>query len=377
MAKRPRQDRILIVDDDAVNRDILAEVFSETYGLDFAENGTRALQLAERVLPDLVLLDIMMPDIDGYEVCRRMRRNPTLRHAKILLVSAKALLSERLMGYEAGADDYIAKPFDVNELEAKVRVFLRLKRVEEVDELRANMLDVLSHETRTPMTSILAGSELLLDDPDVTEPQRQWIEMVLTSARRLHGLLEKGTLLCAYRSGTVVIEMADLELGALVRSVIDARQEVLHHKGLRLDCELGRSLWISGHEEHLKLVLSALVENAIMHSPPSGVIGIAVKEHMGQASVVVTDHGSGMSPELAARAFDGFVVEDIKHHERGVGLSLALSRAVIQFHGGDITVDSQPHTATSFFVSIPRLNPPTIKPLAGGIRQNPVAVERV
>ena len=125
--------RILIVDDNEVNLAILREVLAEDYELASATSGEECLEKAEEFLPELILLDIMMPGIDGYETCRRLRANPRLCHAKVLMVSARAMVSERLEGYNVGADDYITKPFNDDELLSKVRVYLRLKSVEEIN----------------------------------------------------------------------------------------------------------------------------------------------------------------------------------------------------------------------------------------------------
>lgn len=117
-----KRDKILAVDDDLLNLEILKELLEEDYFLSTAENGLDALEMAERIRPGLILLDIMMPGMDGYEVCRQVRSREILKYTKVLLVSAKAMTSERLKGYEAGADDYIIKPFDHEELSAKIRV---------------------------------------------------------------------------------------------------------------------------------------------------------------------------------------------------------------------------------------------------------------
>src|SRR5438128_6009709 len=123
--------KILIVDDNATNIAILEELLSDHYKLHSARSGEEALAALEEFRPDLILLDIMMPGIDGYETCRRIRANPARKNVKVIMVSAKAMVSERLKGYEAGADDYITKPFEEDELLAKVQVYLRLKSVEE------------------------------------------------------------------------------------------------------------------------------------------------------------------------------------------------------------------------------------------------------
>ncbi|PON14647.1 hypothetical protein C2W62_27940 [Candidatus Entotheonella serta] len=135
--------RILIVDDNPSNIFVLEEMLRDSYHVETAESGEEALDIAVDFLPDLVLLDIMMPGIDGYETCRRMRENPIFSGMKIVMVSAKAMKAERLQGYEVGADDYVTKPFDDDELLAKVQVYVRLKAAEDVGHIKSKMYALL------------------------------------------------------------------------------------------------------------------------------------------------------------------------------------------------------------------------------------------
>lgn len=122
------ENRVLIVDDDATNLTYVSEILEkESYRIETADSGEKGLEIAERFKPDLVLLDVAMPGIDGYEVCRRLRSHRELSHTKILFLSAKVHMNEKLKGYKVGGDDYITKPFDDNEVKAKIRVFLRLQ----------------------------------------------------------------------------------------------------------------------------------------------------------------------------------------------------------------------------------------------------------
>ncbi|NJL60431.1 MAG: response regulator [Desulfobacteraceae bacterium] len=147
--------KILVVDDDPVNVDILREILEDKYRLQIAKNGEEALDIAPQFMPDLILLDIMMPGIDGYEVCRRIRASNWYKFSKIILISAKAMKEERLKGYEVGADDYITKPFVEEELEAKIRVYLKLKSAEEVEKIKSEALARLESVVRhTPMVGI-------------------------------------------------------------------------------------------------------------------------------------------------------------------------------------------------------------------------------
>ncbi|MBU2646306.1 response regulator [bacterium] len=119
--------KVLIVDDDAMNIDILKDDLEEKYSVDSAESGEEALELIPEFLPDVILLDIMMSGIDGYEVCRRIRANPDYDDMKIILISGRAMDNERQKGFEVGADDYITKPFDVDNVEMKIQYLKKLK----------------------------------------------------------------------------------------------------------------------------------------------------------------------------------------------------------------------------------------------------------
>src|SRR5215813_382048 len=133
-----RNSRILIVDDHPTNVAILEEILGEHYTLKTPTCGEEALAIALDFKPALILLDIMMPEIGGYETCRRLRGHPDLCHIKMIMVFARALAAERLQGYEAGADDYITKPFDEEELVAKVWVHMRLRSLEEVEQFTSD-----------------------------------------------------------------------------------------------------------------------------------------------------------------------------------------------------------------------------------------------
>ncbi len=347
------KNKVLVVDDEPVNREIMAEILDGQCSLEFAINGTEGIGMALANVPDLVLLDVMMPGLDGYETCRRMREAHVLRHTKIILVSAKASLAERIRGYDAGADDYVVKPFDHDELMAKVRVFMRLKRTEEVDELKSDVLTLLRHETRTPMTGILATAQLLAESTNLPAGElHEWSQMLYRDAKRLNEFLEVGTLLCAYKAGRIGLTAAKIDLQAVVRGALEG-VEIQPESGIRIIVTESEPAGVMGNEEHLQRAVRFLVQDAVQRSPRDGQVDVAMGLHRGRVLLAVRVRGVSIDPSMLPRMFDGVRAPDIMHHSGLPGLDLALARAVVQNHGGDISVASEPNLGTCFTISLP------------------------
>lgn len=144
----------MAVDDDPNNIAILEELLAEDYDLETTTSGELALEVAQTFRPDVILLDIMMPGMDGYQVCQRLREQSTFKYTKIIMVSARAMIPERIEGYKAGADDYITKPFDGDEFIAKIQVYLRLKRAEEANPARQAITVKAMDDLRAPLAIV-------------------------------------------------------------------------------------------------------------------------------------------------------------------------------------------------------------------------------
>lgn len=350
------REKILIVDDNRTNIEILEEYLESDYQLAIATSGEEALHKAPQFQPALILLDIMMPGLDGYEVCRRIRASATLRHTKIIMVSARAMLSERLEGYKAGADDYITKPFDEEELLAKVRVYLRLKYAEEMDQLKSDLLALLSHETRTPLTSIISPVEMLLANENMdVENEQMLLTIIHQSAKNLQSLFEKILLLSEIKSGKTHFQFVLTNVGELVQAVLDGSAAPAAAQGIRLDAQLTDSVYAMVDADKFKRVLRALVDNAVRFSRAGGVVTVTVRRANGEGLVMVTDRGEGIEPAFLPRVFDEFASADINYHAKGHGLSLAIARHIVQAHQGQIEVSSSRGVGTTFTVRLPAL----------------------
>jgi signal transduction histidine kinase len=348
------QDKIFIVDENETNIEILREYLEENYMLEVAHSGEEALRKAPGFQPALILLDITMPGIEGYEVCRQIRATPALRHVKIIIISARTMLSERLEGYAAGADDYITKPFDEEELLAKVQVYLRLQYAEEMDQLKSDLLTLLSHETRTPLTTIISPVEILLASDDVEPEQRRLLlNMVDQSAKKLQRLFEKVLMLSELKSRKAHFQWQQGDLKEPVNEVIKNLATLITERDVHITQRFSNSVRTTFDHEKIQFVIHAILENALHYSPSGKSIEVNVFSDAGQHCIAVTNHGESIDPVFLGQIFDEFSNRDVDHHSQGHGLSLAIARHIIKMHKGVIDVVSSPDGGTTFTVRLP------------------------
>lgn len=347
---------ILAVDDEAVNLDIYRLLFEEDFEIHLASCGEEALARAAELHPDLLLLDVMMPDMSGYDVCRRLREDPSLGFAKILLVSARAAATDRIAGYEAGADDYVTKPFCHEELRAKVEVFLKLKSVEQLGMLKTGILTLLSHETRTPLYHIAGSAELMASTSRDISPKdiRQWSNVIADGAHRLLRLIERGTMLTQLQTGAIEMNLERFDLVRMVRDSIAECKVAAAEKHVDILLEAPDEAIVVGDERFLAHVPETLLDNAIRFQPEGTPIEVEIAVVDGGAHTLrVTDRGKGLDENSLQTVFDGFVVTEVLKHDGGHGLSLALCDAMLRASGGSIAAASKPGAGASFTATFP------------------------
>ena len=347
--------RILVVDDDPLNIEIVRELLEEDYDLLAAANGEEAIAIAEETRPDLVLLDIMMPGISGIEACRRIKAHPTLKGTKVLLVSAKAMVQERVEGYQAGADDYITKPFDHEEFQAKVRVFLRMKTLEEVDGLKTRILGLLAHETNTPLTSIILNAEILAEGGNTDPKEREELcRGILNNAWRLHDFLTKGRLLCRFKEGSVKLERVTRDVAALVREGLGKIEKKALEAGVEIHLDLPESLPFPVSERLFNMVLPGLFENIFGFAGKGDQIRVHLHGDPEGITLVVEDQGKWRPPTSWEDPFDALEVPDLEHHTRFQELNLALCKALVEAHGGTVSLQFTPGQRSVLAIHLPK-----------------------
>ena len=351
MSQRPK---ILAVDDEPINLVIIEELLGDECDVTSLSDGRQVLATAKRLKPALVLLDIMMPIVSGYDVCRMLRAERTLKHVKVILVSGNAKIEERVRGYEAGADDYIVKPFSPEEFRAKVRVFLRLKTVEQVDEFQSRLLTLLGHELRTPLSEIFAPAEMLTDQGPMSDSDRRNLGgIILAGATRLLRFIDGATFLASIRSGQISMECVATDCVPLLHQAIASAYNPLAAQGCKVEIEGPPSLIGCVHPGHLFTIFESLLNNAIRFSRRGDSIRILVGADSTRPCVSFIDRGPGIDPDYVATLFDGLDVADIKHHSSGHGLSLVVAHRLISAMGGDLSVESMLGHGSEFRVTLP------------------------
>jgi two-component system, sensor histidine kinase and response regulator len=337
--------KILIVDDDETNCEVLIEILEEHFQLEVAYSGKEGLEKALIFKPDIILLDIMMPEMDGYEVCRKVKQNSSLATTKIILVSAKRMLKDRLIGYEAGADDYITKPYDHNELNAKINVFSHLKYTEELNKLKDDFLTLLTHESKTPLNIILGYSELLSMSSNLSDDEKEFAEAIIKAAQQLHTSSSKTLFLCKLKSN---YQLA-LHRGALEEIIEELIQKYTGNTkniSFKFDYDLAKFLMIDA--PIISKSISYIIDNAIKHSNENDVVNVSIETKDPYVIVTIKDKGPGISNENKEIIFGEFNNADIDHHSQGLGISLAIAKRVATLHGGNLTVEDNNPTGAVF-----------------------------
>lgn len=350
------KNKILIVDDDRYVSRLLEEMLKDEYTIETASNGLVALEKVYDYAPDIILLDLMMPHMNGYEVCEKIRSDNRLPYVKILLLSAKNFLDDRLKGYGAGANDYITKPFDPKEVKAKIKIFLQLKYANEVIRIKDDLLTLLSHEKNTPLNSIVGFSELLKQSKNLSGDEKNYVEYILNNAKDLQKNTRKTLLLCQLKGGFEISPIAT-NLHHITTTVLNQFQKMAEEKSLTFN--------FNAHSPEITLPLdpvliteaiSGIIENSIHYSFPSGIVTVDLQCTDTHCILSIIDEGEGVKAEYIDDIFSALFNEDVMKHTKGMGISLALSKAIIELHSGKIIAEHNTPAGAIFRVMLPLKN---------------------
>jgi len=353
-----RKSKILIVDDAEDTVELLRKRFrAEGYDTSEAFNGEQALNTVPEYEPDLIVLDVMMPKIDGYEVCQRLKADEKTKYIPVLMLTAKGEVEHKVKGLNIGADDYMAKPFDYKELSARVRSLLSIKATHEkkVEEEKSGaleqMMEQVAHEIRNPLTSVGGFARKVFNRLPEDDPNRKYMQYIIEDVAVLESMIKQ---LIELKSMTISMKEPSA-MNEVVKDSLKIFEQDFAQKAIQVETELQEGLpLITADKKLLKRAFCNLIKNAV-EAMESGTKTLKVTSRVNgdNFELQFSDTGKGIAKEKSKNIFDPLVTSKVY----GPGLGLTFALKIIQDHKGTISVESEEGKGTTFTIRFPIKSP--------------------
>lgn len=347
------QPTLLIIDDEPDNFDVIEALLDdEGYELSYVSGGYPAIELLATFQPDVILLDVMMPQMSGIEFCQQFKANPQWQHIPVIIITALTAKEDLSRCLSAGADDFISKPLNGLELRSRIRSMLRIKQQYDALQATLNLREDLSrmivHDLRNPLSAILVFAEILQSTGYSPERQQEKTTQIITAAQQLRSMIDSLLMMAKLESGKLILQRTEVDFSELCTAAISDIEPIAAQKNLQIVSHLpapGRPVNVD--VIIFRRVLDNLLSNAIKFSPSNSTITLKA-EYLEQhrARVQIADKGPGISQETRHSIFEKYEVGTLMENASQIGLGLAFCKMAIEAHGGQITVeDNQPKGA--------------------------------
>ncbi len=363
-APNPPAATILVVDDTPANLRLLTNMLmGGGYKVRPVSSGQMALRVIQANPPDLVLLDVNMPDMDGYEVCRRLKADERWRDIPVLFISALTDTSDKVRAFEAGGVDYVGKPFQFEEVDARVRTHLELRRktlaleanissLRELEHLRDTLTHMIAHDMRSPLLALQMSVELLGDMVPATDPDAATLAATARrGAAQVVDMVSQMLDVSRLESGKMELHRAPSDLVELARTAIATLRPLAAERTVELVATSAVQIDIDANL--ILRVISNLLSNAIKFTKSDGRIRIEVQLADGHPRVAVSDDGPGIAAEHHHLVFEKFGQTTAGARSGGSGLGLTFCRMAIEAHGGTIALESELGRGSTFWFTLP------------------------
>ncbi|MFC2152245.1 response regulator, partial [Bacteroidota bacterium] len=336
----------------------------EGYKMEFATDGNQAFSWTKKKNFDLILLDIMMPEIDGFEVCKRLKADVATKNIPIIFLTAKTDTEAIAKGLEIGAVDYVTKPFDPVELIARVETHLKRNFAEQqlklINATKDKLFSIIAHDLRNPFNVILGYSDILLDDINTMEltDVRKSIEDINNCTKKACELLQNLLDWSMTQLEGIKYTPINTSLNIIVEKTITLLYNIAQLKNIQVKNNVPSDATIFVDEDMLSTVFRNLISNALKFTNKGGEININANIKNGFIEVVIADNGVGIAKENLSKLFkieDSYSTKGTAN-ENGTGLGLVLCKEFINHNGGEITVESELGKGTKFIFTIPKGN---------------------
>jgi signal transduction histidine kinase len=354
---------ILIVDDIPANLKVLGEILKgDGYKVRPVPSGMLALQVAEKEKPDLILLDIMMPDMDGYEVCRQLKANPKLSDIPIIFISALNETNDVVKALKSGGVDYVTKPFQSEEVLARVHTHVKLYR-QSIELLNLNLqkdkfFSIIAHDLKGPLGGFMGMTELLAEEmPNMeTVEIQEYLGQLRDASVNLFRLLENLLQWARLKQGAIPFHPETIQFQTLANECVGILQESAKNKNIKIVLDISDHLTVFADNNMLQTIVRNLVSNALKFTPKNGTVYLSAKSLNDKGvEISVRDTGIGMSSEMIGSLFNpgarnGRPGTD---GEASTGLGLLLCKEFVEKMGGKIQVESEEEQGSVFSFNIP------------------------
>lgn len=356
--------KILIVDDEPVNRDVLIAFLDESgHELLEAGNGQEALEQVARHSPDLLLLDIMMPEIDGFEVIKRLRATIT-EYLPIILVTARADQASRVRGLHVGADEFLTKPVDARELILRVSNLLRLRQRErellklhveqvELHRFKDDMAALIAHDLKNPVAAVIANLNFLKKEPGLSEHMSEALEDASVASQRVLRLIQNLQDVGRLEADRIQIKRTPTQLAGLANRVMAEYGLLMRSKDITVRVMIDPGLRASIDPDLVTRLTASLFDSAVRVTPAHGRIDIGgTLEPDGTVRLTMGHGGSPIPLEVRPALFEKYARPGVKVGRSSLGLGFYFCRLVAEAHGGSIAVEETADYPTLFRVEL-------------------------
>ncbi len=362
---KEKKGKILIVDDVAQNIQLIANFLKEDYELAFALQGREAVNQALKTPFDLILLDVMMPEIDGFKVCEILKEEEKTKEVPVIFLTAKTDTQSIKKGFECGGVDYITKPFNAVELKARVKTHIRLKwAMETLEEkndalqrsnrIKDKFFSIIAHDLKSPLNTFVSLTSLMEENyEDFSEEERKdFLQSMCEHSKQLNKLLSNLLQWSMHQQGDLKVRPEELFLESVMEENLKLYQQEICRKKIRLEMEMEAGLKTLGDPSMIQTIFRNLLSNAVKFTPNRGKIEIHGRFQEDKVLVDIVDTGVGIQKERIPHLFSLDQVTSTKgtNYEEGTGLGLVLCKEFVKFHKGEIEVDSRPEEGTKIRV---------------------------
>lgn len=354
--------RVLVVDDHPQNVELLeAYLAPEGYDVVTAYDGIEALERVEEGAPDIVLLDVMMPRMDGYEVCKKMKEDEATRFIPIVMVTALKELEDKIKSIESGADDFLTKPIVKIELLTRIRSLIRVKRLHDdleksyrdlmdLEKTKENLTQMIIHDLKNPLTGIKANLEIVgMEELNDTQ---ECLDAAQRSADLLYNMIQDLLDISKLEDEKLNLILQPVELNELAEAARSEVEAPAQAEDKEIKIEVADGPPVTMDRNLIYRVVSNLLLNAVKHTGRGGVITLKVFIEGEEARIDVADTGHGIPKDYLEAIFEKF--GQVESRQRtGTGLGLTFCKMAVEAHGGKIWVESEEGKGSTFSFSLP------------------------